>query len=56
MSDQGGPRKVAVLPSAFHPSLGGVEESVRQIVHELKGRGVDPMLITNRWPRDLPRY
>lgn len=48
--------KVAVLPSAFFPSLGGVEELVRQMVHELKRRGDSPMLITNRWPRNLPSY
>ncbi len=46
--------KPAVFPSAFHPSLGGIEELVRQLCLELKRRGDEPTLLVNRWPRDLP--
>ena len=43
---------IALVPSAFHPSLGGVEELTRQLAHRL----VSPLVITQRWPRDLPAY
>ena len=47
---------VAVFPSAFQPHVGGVEELVRQLVREYRVRGVDSIVVTNRWPRDLPEY
>ncbi len=46
--------KVALLASSFHPNLGGVEEVVRQLAHELQSRGSAPLKVTNRWPKDLP--
>lgn len=46
--------KIALVPSAFHPSLGGVEELSRQLAHALKKRGHDVLILTDRWPRDLP--
>lgn len=45
---------IAILPSAFHPSLGGVEELTRQLARELQRQGHRAIIITNRWPRDLP--
>ena len=45
---------VALFPSAFHPSLGGVEELVRQLAHQLQDTGHSVMLATNRWPKTLP--
>lgn len=45
---------VALFPSAFHPSLGGVEELVRQLAHELQGGENRVMIATNRWPKTLP--
>lgn len=45
---------VALFPSAFHPSLGGVEELVRQLAHQLQACGNPVMLATNRWPKSLP--
>jgi glycogen(starch) synthase len=48
------PLKTAILPSAFYPSLGGVEELVRQLSHQLHLRGRAPVVIANRWPRSLP--
>ncbi len=47
---------VALFASAFHPSLGGVEELVRQLAHIYPGKGAQPIVITNRWPRTLPAY
>ena len=46
--------KIALIPSAFHPSLGGVEELSRQLAHALKRRGHEVIVISERWPRDLP--
>ena len=46
---------VAIFASAFHPSLGGVEELVRQLAHEYGRQGISTIVLTNRWPRALPR-
>jgi len=46
--------KIAIFASAFHPSLGGVEELCRQLAHELVTRGHEVIILTNRWPRTLP--
>lgn len=48
--------KIAIFASAFHPSLGGVEELCRQLAHELVARGHEVIILTNRWPRNLPAY
>jgi len=45
---------IALFPSAFHPSLGGVEELTRQLAQELCRRGHAVRIFTERWPRDLP--
>jgi glycosyltransferase involved in cell wall biosynthesis len=50
------PLQVCLFPSAFYPSLGGIEELVRQLCLELKRRGDQPTLLVNRWPRDLPAF
>jgi len=47
---------IALLPSAFYPSLGGVEELTRQLALELKRQGHQVIILTNRWPRSLPRH
>jgi len=49
-----GPRNIAMVPSAFHPSLGGVEELVRQLALEQRRRGWNTSVAVNRWPRNLP--
>jgi len=46
--------KIAIFPSAFYPSLGGVEELVRQLAHQLKRDGHQVMIATNRWPKSIP--
>jgi glycogen(starch) synthase len=51
---QSGVQRVALFASAFHPSLGGVEELVRQLVVEYQRRGIEAVVVTNRWPRNLP--
>ncbi len=47
---------IALFASAFYPHVGGVEELVRQLAHAYIGKGVQPIVLTNRWPRDLPAY
>jgi glycosyltransferase involved in cell wall biosynthesis len=47
---------VAIFASAFYPHVGGVEELVRQLAREYRTRDIASIVITNRWPRDLPRY
>lgn len=48
-------KRIALFPSAFHPSLGGVEELTGQLALHLKKAGVTAMLCVNQWPRRLPR-
>lgn len=45
---------IALFASAFHPSLGGVEELCRQLALELMRQGHGVIVLANRWPRDLP--
>jgi glycogen(starch) synthase len=45
---------VAIFASAFYPSLGGVEELVRQLAHEYRRQGFKTIVLVNRWPRSLP--
>jgi glycogen synthase len=44
----------ALFPSAFHPHVGGVEELTRQLALEQTRRGLQPLIVANQWPRDLP--
>ncbi len=45
---------IALFPSAFYPSLGGVEELTRQLALEFRRRDHRVRIFTERWPRDLP--
>ena len=47
--------RVALFASSFHPHVGGVEEVVRQLAHEQRRQGGDPLILTMRWPKSLPR-
>jgi glycosyltransferase involved in cell wall biosynthesis len=47
---------VAIFASAFHPHVGGVEELCRQLAHAYIKRGMGVIVITNRWPRNLPEF
>jgi glycogen(starch) synthase len=49
-------RSVAIFASSFAPHLGGVEEVSRRLAAEQRRRGVDSVVITNRYPKTLPRY
>jgi glycogen(starch) synthase len=55
-SDEPAPRvrNVAVAASSYAPHKGGVEELVRQLVDEQSARGGRPIVMTMRWPKDLP--
>lgn len=46
---------VALFASAFYPHVGGVEELVRQVAHEFRRQGIGVIVLTNRWPRSLPK-
>lgn len=47
---------IAIFASAFYPHIGGVEEVVRQLAAEYRKCGIGVIVITNRWPRSLPRH
>ena len=44
---------VALLPSSFAPHRGGVEELSRRLALELRKRGSDTVVVTNRYPKSL---
>jgi glycogen synthase len=48
-------RSVAIFASSFAPHLGGVEELSRRLAAEQRRRGLDSIVITNRYPKTLPR-
>ncbi|MEM1108226.1 MAG: glycosyltransferase family 4 protein [Planctomycetota bacterium] len=43
-----------IFASAFYPSIGGIEEVVRQVSIQNKTMGRETAVFTNRWPRSLP--
>ena len=47
---------IAIFASAFHPSVGGVEELCKQLAHEYRRGGHLAVIFTERWPRSLPAY
>lgn len=47
--------KIAVFASSTHPHLGGVEELVQRLAQQYQSKGHDVIVVTNRWPRDLPK-
>lgn len=46
--------RLALFPSAFFPSLGGVEELSLRLAQSLQEQGHAVRVFTERWPRDLP--
>ncbi len=48
-------RRVALFPSAFHPSLGGVEELTGQLALQITRKGGSAIICTNQWPRTLAK-
>ncbi|MDR3707768.1 MAG: glycosyltransferase family 4 protein [Capsulimonadaceae bacterium] len=45
---------IAYFASAYYPSVGGVQEVVRQLALRRARSGGNSLIITNRWPKDLP--
>ena len=48
------PERVWLMPSAFAPHVGGVEEVTLRLARSLQKSGSDVLVVTNRWPLDLP--
>jgi glycogen(starch) synthase len=46
--------RIALVPSAYQPSIGGVEELTRQLALAFRSKGHKVAVFTNRWPRSLP--
>lgn len=46
--------RIAVFASSVHPHLGGVEELTLRLAQQYQARGHEVIVLTNRWPRDLP--
>lgn len=44
-----------LVPSAYYPHTGGIEETTRRLAQELGLRGHQPMILTNRWPSHTMR-
>jgi glycogen(starch) synthase len=42
--------RILLVPSAYYPHIGGIEELTRQLALALKKRGHDAAVLTNRWP------
>ncbi len=48
--------RILLSPSAFHPSLGGVEEICRNLALQLKAKNFEVAVAVNRHPSSLPEY
>lgn len=44
------PLRILLVPSAYYPHTGGIEETTRRLALELGGRGHRSLVLTNRWP------
>lgn len=44
--------RILLVPSAYYPHTGGIEETTRRLALELERRGHETMILTNRWPPD----
>ena len=49
-------RSLVLMPSAYAPHVGGVEEVARQTAKILTQRGWRVTIVVDRWPRDLPVF
>lgn len=45
---------ICLMPSAFYPHRGGVEEATLQLGRFLQAQGHSVLILTNRYPQDLP--
>lgn len=48
-------KRVALAPSAYAPSLGGVEELTAKLARTYVADGIDVRVSTMRWPKSLPQ-
>jgi glycogen(starch) synthase len=46
---------ILLMPSAYFPSLGGVEEVTSKVAHLLRQDGHSVEVVTNRWPKSLTK-
>jgi glycogen synthase len=47
--------RIILVPSAYYPHVGGIEELTRQLALTLESRGHDVSVLTNRWPAGVAR-
>jgi glycogen(starch) synthase len=48
--------KILLMPSAFYPSLGGVEELTAKLAAEFQSKGHSIMILTNQWPKSTSKF
>jgi glycogen(starch) synthase len=48
--------RVLMLPQSYPPRVGGLEAVAHALAVQLAGRGHEVRVLTNRYPRDLPRH
>jgi len=54
MTEPTGPLRVWLMPSAYAPHRGGIETVTAELARELANRGHDVVVVTNRYPHELP--
>jgi glycogen synthase len=47
--------RILLVPSAYYPHVGGIEELTRQLALTFGARGHEAAVLTNRWPPGVPR-
>jgi glycogen(starch) synthase len=47
---------ILLMPSAYYPSLGGVEELTSKLAADFQSKGHSVMILTNQWPKSLSRW
>jgi glycogen(starch) synthase len=47
--------RILLVPSAYYPHIGGIEELTRQLALAFKARGHEAAVLTNRWPAGTQR-
>jgi glycogen synthase len=45
--------RIVLAPSAYHPSVGGIEELTRQLALQLVSESHDVSILTNEWPAGI---
>ena len=48
--------RILLLPQSYPPRVGGLEAVAHALAVQLAGRGHEVRVLTNRYPRDLPRH